>query len=217
MVGNQHTRSDHHAGLRIVDRGHLRKAFPGLWFSAPSHNRSILAFAWVAATKDSRVHLQIGSSRKVPYKTVNRLSKMRHGFKLIEKGTEPKVPAELAAALRASPAAAEAWKQLTPIARRDFVSWINQAKQPVTRARRIERCRENLIKGKRRPCCYAVVPMDLYKALGADPKAKAQWSDLSASEKRDFSDWVEDSDDKVARKARIEEACEKLVAGKRSP
>ena len=31
-----------------------------------------------------------------------------------------------------------------------------------------------LVSGKRRPCCYAIVPMNLYKALAANPKAKAQ-------------------------------------------
>lgn len=137
--------------------------------------------------------------------------------KPVIEATEPKVPADLRVALKAAPAAAETWEDLTPISRRDYVSWINEAKQAETRERRIKRCCESLVKGKRRPCCYAVVPMDLYKALGADPKAKEQWSDLSASEKRDFSDWVEDSDDKQIRKGRIAEACAILAAGKRGP
>ncbi len=127
------------------------------------------------------------------------------------------VPADLREALAAAPLAEAAWADLTPIGRRDFISWINEAKQAETRRRRIERCCENLVKGKRRPCCYAVVPMDLYKALGNAPEAKAQWSALSADEKRDFSDWVEASGDKVMRKVRIEEACVRLASGKRSP
>lgn len=126
-------------------------------------------------------------------------------------------PADLREALAANCAAEAAWNDLTPISRRDFTSWINEAKQPETRQRRIHRCIENLQKGKRRPCCYAVVPMDLYKALGNAPEAKAQWSALTANEKRDFSDWVEDSEDKVARKARIIEACAKLGSGGRAP
>ena len=130
---------------------------------------------------------------------------------------EAKVPPDLRAALKSAPAAQTVWESLTPISRRDYISWINEAKQPETRARRIERCRENLLKGKRRPCCYAVVPMDLYKALGADPQAKARWSDLSASEKRDFSDWVEESDNKEIRKSRVAESCALLIARKRQP
>ncbi len=131
--------------------------------------------------------------------------------------TKPAVPADLRKALAASPRAEAAWKDLTPIGRRDFMSWINEAKQAGTRQRRIERCCENLVKGKRRPCCYAVVPMDLYKALGNAPTAKAQWSALTADEKRDFSDWVEASEDKATRKGRIQEACAMLAAGKPCP
>ena len=124
------------------------------------------------------------------------------------------IPNDLGQALAASPLAAAAWQGLTAIGQRDFISWINEAKQAETRKRRIERCCENLVKGKRRPCCYAVEPMDLYKALGADPMAKAHWSKLTADEKRDVSDWVEDADDKVMRKSRIAQSCAMLVAGK---
>lgn len=120
-------------------------------------------------------------------------------------------------ALAAAPLALEVWGNLTAIGRRDFTSWINEAKQPETRQRRIERCCENLVKGKKRPCCYAVVPMDLYKALGNAPQAKAQWSALTADEKRDFSDWVEASEDKSIRRVRVEEACLKLASGERNP
>lgn len=130
---------------------------------------------------------------------------------------EAAVPSDLRLALDAAPLAASKWDELTAIGRRDFVSWINEAKQPETRRRRIERCCENLAKGKRRPCCYAVVPMDLYKALGESPEAKAQWSTLSANEKRDFSDWVESSKDKAERRGRVGEACATLAAGGRSP
>jgi len=127
------------------------------------------------------------------------------------------VPADLRKALAAAPTAQAAWDNLTPISRRDFISWITEAKQAETRERRIERCCENLVKGKRRPCCYAVVPMDLYRALGSDPKAKSHWGDLSASEKRDFSDWVESSDNKEMRRGRVQESCALLRAGKRQP
>ncbi|MFY9233643.1 MAG: YdeI/OmpD-associated family protein [Fimbriimonadaceae bacterium] len=130
---------------------------------------------------------------------------------------EARIPADLRVALAAAPLAEAAWNDLTPIGRRDFLSWINEAKQAETRSRRIKRACGNLAEGKRRPCCYAVVPMDLYKALGNTPAAKAQWSALTADEKRDFSDWVEASPDKAERKARIEEACALLAAGKRHP
>lgn len=126
-------------------------------------------------------------------------------------------PADLRKALSAAPLAEAAWRDLTPIARRDFMSWIDSAKQAETRRRRIERACENLAAGKRRPCCYAVVPMDLYKALGAAPKAKAQWSDLTPTERRDLTDWIESVKEHETRGGRIEEACAMLGAGKRRP
>src|SRR5438477_193652 len=53
--------------------------------------------------------------------------------------SEPRVPADLRKALAAAPMARVQWSDLTPIARRDFISWIDSAKQPETRRRRIER------------------------------------------------------------------------------
>ena len=129
--------------------------------------------------------------------------------------SEPKEPVDLREALAAAPLAEAAWKSLTPIGRRDFMGWINEAKQPETRKRRIERCCENLAKGKRRPCCYAVVPMDLYKAIGGAPMAKAQWGDLTPNERRDFTEWIEAAKERETRKGRIEEICAMLAAGKR--
>ena len=131
--------------------------------------------------------------------------------------TEPGAPEDLRKALASAPLAEAAWKDLTPIARRDFMSWIGSAKQAETRSRRIQRACENLTAGKRRPCCYAVVPMDLYKALGAAPEAKSQWSDLTSTERRDFTDWIEAAEERETRRNRIEEACAILAAGNRNP
>jgi Bacteriocin-protection, YdeI or OmpD-Associated len=72
---------------------------------------------------------------------------------------EPTVPADLRKVLAAAPAAKAAWSDLTPIARRDFISWIDGAKQAETRARRIERTCSMMLEGKRRPCCFSIVPL----------------------------------------------------------
>lgn len=133
------------------------------------------------------------------------------------KEAEIGLPTDLHRALATGPEARAAWKTLTFIARRDFMSWIDSAKQAETRARRIERACENLASGKRRPCCYAVVPMDFYKALWAVPTAKARWSDLTPTERRDFTDWIDSNKEREARKGRIEQACALLAAGKRHP
>ena len=130
---------------------------------------------------------------------------------------EVKVPSDLRGALAAAPVAKAQWNDLTPIARRDFITWIESAKQLETRRRRIERACDMLAAGKRRPCCYAVVPFDLHKALAAIPEAKAQWSDLPSSSRRDFIDWIDSAKQRETRSRRIEETCVRLAAGKRRP
>jgi len=64
---------------------------------------------------------------------------------------EPSVPMDLREALAAASKAKAQWKDLTPIARRDFISWIDSAKQLETRKRRIERACSMLAAGKRLP------------------------------------------------------------------
>ena len=130
---------------------------------------------------------------------------------------ETSVPADLRKALTATPAAKAAWSDLTPIARRDFLSWIDDAKREETRRRRIERACEMLVKGKRRPCCYAVVPLDLHLALKAAPRSKAGWSTLTSEARRDFIGWIAASSGRDARKERIDEACAMLAAGRSRP
>jgi uncharacterized protein YdeI (YjbR/CyaY-like superfamily) len=132
----------------------------------------------------------------------------------LKKGTEPKLPADLRKVLAASPPAKARWEDLTPIARRDFVTWIESAKQPETRKRRVESVPSRLASGKRRPCCYAVVPMVLYTALNAYPKAKSQWKQLSPNERRDFIGRINSEKDPEARARRVKESCNKLAAAK---
>lgn len=67
---------------------------------------------------------------------------------------ELKVPADLRKALAAAPKARTLWSDITPVARRDWISWITSAKQPETRARRIANACQMLAAGKRRVCCF---------------------------------------------------------------
>jgi uncharacterized protein YdeI (YjbR/CyaY-like superfamily) len=131
--------------------------------------------------------------------------------------SEPRVPTDLGQALAADPVAKAKWNDLTPIARRDFITWIDTAKQAVTRSRRIERACSMLAAGKRRPCCYSIMSLDLHLALKATPKAKAQWSDLTPNERRDFILWMDSAKEPEEHRRRIEKACTRLAAGKRRP
>lgn len=69
-------------------------------------------------------------------------------------GVVHELPSELRAALLSSAAALAAWADITPLARNEFICWVEDAKQAPTRARRIRRTLEELDQGKRRPCCW---------------------------------------------------------------
>jgi hypothetical protein len=56
--------------------------------------------------------------------------------------------------LLADPTVLALWEDLTPLARNEFICWVEDAKQPKTRQRRIRRTSEELLEGKRRPCCW---------------------------------------------------------------
>lgn len=130
---------------------------------------------------------------------------------------EPIVPADLRKIITAAPEAMAQWSDLTPLARKDFVMWINSAKQSETRKRRIESIPSRLAAGKRRPCCFAIVPVDLHKALAGTPKAKSQWSKLTSLERRDFASWVNSAKNSDTRRKRAAQTCSMLAAGKRRP
>lgn len=69
-------------------------------------------------------------------------------------GVVHRVPADLRAALIANPAVLALWQDITPLGRNEFICWVEDAKQQVTRERRIRRTQEELEEGKRRPCCW---------------------------------------------------------------
>jgi uncharacterized protein YdeI (YjbR/CyaY-like superfamily) len=64
------------------------------------------------------------------------------------------LPEDLRTALIANRAARAAWMDVTPLARNEFICWIEAAKQHTTRERRIRRTQEELADGQRRPCCW---------------------------------------------------------------
>src|ERR1700729_117508 len=69
-------------------------------------------------------------------------------------GVVHKLPGDLRHALMANPTALRAWNDITPLARNEFICWVEDAKQDVTRDRRIRRTQEELEEGQRRPCCW---------------------------------------------------------------
>lgn len=76
----------------------------------------------------------------------------------MKKGPVHRAPTDLKNALAASKSASGAWKDITPLARNEFVCWVISAKQEKTRERRVRRTIDELLEGKRRPCCWAGCP-----------------------------------------------------------
>jgi uncharacterized protein YdeI (YjbR/CyaY-like superfamily) len=123
---------------------------------------------------------------------------------------ETKVPPDFQKALWANTKVKVKWLEITPIARRDFIRWIESAKQSGTRDRRIKVACSKLASGQRRPCCYAVVPMNLYKALNANLRAKAAWKGLSPDARRDIVEKIDSAKDPIAREKQIQKVCDAL-------
>ena len=72
----------------------------------------------------------------------------------VKEWSEPNVPADLKKALTDTPKAQTLWKDITPMARWDWIRWIGSTKQAETRKRRIEVALSKLKAGDRRPCCF---------------------------------------------------------------
>jgi hypothetical protein len=68
---------------------------------------------------------------------------------------EPSVPRDLATALAAAPQKIQnLWNEITPMARWEWVRWVNATKNPDTRTRRVGVSISKMNSGKRRPCCF---------------------------------------------------------------
>ena len=69
-------------------------------------------------------------------------------------GVVHELTGELRDALLADDSLAEAWRSLTPLARNEWLCWIQSGKQEATRKRHFERALVELSEGVRRPCCW---------------------------------------------------------------
>jgi uncharacterized protein YdeI (YjbR/CyaY-like superfamily) len=76
----------------------------------------------------------------------------------IAAGVVHDVPPDLKQALLADSEALALWEDITPLSRNEWLCWVDDAKKEVTRRKRLERLREDLKKGKRRPCCWPGCP-----------------------------------------------------------
>lgn len=69
-------------------------------------------------------------------------------------GLVHKLSPDMSQALTAANGVPDLWNAITPIARNEFLCWVDNAKQEATRAKRIGRTIEELQDGQNRPCCW---------------------------------------------------------------
>lgn len=74
--------------------------------------------------------------------------------KEISGGVVHELPADLKKVLAADEEALAKWQGLTPLARNEWICWVEFVKKAETRQEHIARVCPELKDGKRRPCCW---------------------------------------------------------------
>lgn len=74
--------------------------------------------------------------------------------KEISGGVAHKMPADLKNVLIADKAALAKWEDITPLARNEWICWVESVKTAETREDHVKRVRSQLKEGMRRPCCW---------------------------------------------------------------
>lgn len=108
---------------------------------APSSSSLTQARPWSPRCSPGRLTLLVGYCDRV-------------SGQLVPGGVVHELPADLRRALLANGTVLGAWNDITPLARNEFICWVEDAKQETTRQRRIRRTQEELAEGQRRPCCW---------------------------------------------------------------
>lgn len=73
-------------------------------------------------------------------------------------GTLHPLPDDFRRAIAADEAARGVWTDITPLARNEWICWVDSAKKEDTRKRRIETGIDKMRGGMRRPCCWPGCP-----------------------------------------------------------
>lgn len=68
------------------------------------------------------------------------------------------MPDDLRAVLKSSTALQAKWDDLTDLARNEWICWMTSPKKQETRDQHLQRLQEDILGGKRRPCCWPGCP-----------------------------------------------------------
>ncbi|RDX36350.1 hypothetical protein DZA50_04600 [Kangiella sp. HD9-110m-PIT-SAG07] len=76
----------------------------------------------------------------------------------LSEGVVHSLPKDLKTSITNDRSVVEIWENITPLARNEWICWVENAKKVETRQRRIARVSSDLKAGKRRPCCWPGCP-----------------------------------------------------------
>ncbi|MBP9690448.1 YdeI/OmpD-associated family protein [Candidatus Woesebacteria bacterium] len=68
------------------------------------------------------------------------------------------VPQDIEELLTNNPQVLEMWNKLTPLARNEWICYVTIVKKEETRQGHLSRLEDDLLKGKKRPCCWPGCP-----------------------------------------------------------
>jgi len=68
------------------------------------------------------------------------------------------MPHDLHAVLNRDLSLLALWTDLTPLARNEWICWMTSVKKQETRDARLARLQQDILSGKRRPCCWPGCP-----------------------------------------------------------
>lgn len=77
---------------------------------------------------------------------------------IIEEGLMHTVPDDIKKVLLKNSILLDKWNLLTPIMRNEWICWTTIVKQDKTRKEHIQRLEEDILKGKKKPCCWPGCP-----------------------------------------------------------
>lgn len=78
--------------------------------------------------------------------------------KEIAKSALHELPQDIKKALSSNDELLEKWNDITSLARNEWICWVTIVKKQETRENHIHRMQEDLLKGKKRPCCWPGCP-----------------------------------------------------------
>lgn len=68
------------------------------------------------------------------------------------------MPGDLRAVLDTDAGLDKLWQGLTPLQRNEWICWMTSGKLAETRTKRLGRLQEDILAGKKRPCCWPGCP-----------------------------------------------------------